>query len=224
MKTQEPKRLVDRFDEYARLKNITDSAVTKDAGLAVGTIGKSRKPGKDLSRRTCELLLQTYPDLSREWLMNGTGDVLMQPMKAAEGVPFIDVETAECGRPGGLSGAIMSADCQQVSIPGVPRGTDFFIRAAGYSMINEESPELSIPPGSLVGAQKLSENPFMRWGDVYVLSTPDGVMIKRLFQDDDPDYLRCVSYNKANYPEFRILKSDIFECARITCVVPVYVR
>lgn len=217
-------RIIDRFDEFARFRSLSDSIVTRDAGLAVGTLGKSRKQDKDLSRRSVELILNTYPELSRSWLLNGEGEMISAPKPVADGIPFIEATAAECGRAGGLSQAVMARDCPTVSIPGVPRDTDFFIRATGYSMVNDDAPELSIPPGALVGVTKLGRQPFMRWGEVYVISTPDGVMIKRLLEDADPDFVRCASYNSVNYPEFRIPAADILECGRITCVVPVFVR
>lgn len=217
-------RIIDRFDEFTRLRGLTDSIVTREAGLAVGTLGKSRKPDKDLSRRTVEILLTTYPDISRSWLIDGVGDMTASPKAVSEGIPFIDDAAAECGRAGGLSQAVMAVDCRTISLPGVPKDTDFFIRATGYSMVNDDAPELSIPPGALVGVTKLRSQPFMRWGEVYVISTPDGVMIKRLLEDADPDYIRCASYNSANYPDFRIPAADIIECGRITCVVPIFLR
>lgn len=217
-------RLIDRFDMYARFSSLTDAIVTKECGLAIGTMGKSRKPGKDISRRTAALLLEHYTDLNREWFLNGEGAMLRSQRTPVGAVyPLIDMTKAECGRPGGLSDAIMSDTLPLISIPGVPRDTEFFIQASGYSMVNDTHPELSIPPGSFVGVSKIKEQPFMRWGDVYLVSTIDGLMIKRLLEDEDPEYVRCCSYNPS-YSDFRLHKNEILECARITCVMPVYLR
>ena len=193
-------RLIDRLGEYARFRNLNDARVTRDCQLAIGTLGKSRKPGKDLTRRVAEVILSTYSDLSRDWFLNGEGEMI-QPRSEIDfpTYPLIDTLKAECGRPGGLSEAAMEADCPIIGIPGVPRDTDFFVQASGYSMVNSERPELSIPP-------------------------VDGFLIKRLLQDEDSDYVRCASYNKSDFPEFRLPVNEIIECGRITCVVPVYVR
>ena len=91
-------------------------------------------------------------------------------------------------------------------------------------MTYPERPELSIPPGALVGVSKINERQSMRWGEVYMLSTVDGVVIKKLLQDDDAEFVRCSSYNREEYPEFRMRKDEILECGRITCVIPVYLR
>ncbi len=218
-------RLIDRLGEYARFRNLNDARVTRDCQLAIGTLGKSRKPGKDLTRRVAEVILSTYSDLSRDWFLNGEGEMI-QPRSEIDfpTYPLIDTLKAECGRPGGLSEAAMEADCPIIGIPGVPRDTDFFVQASGYSMVNSERPELSIPPGSMVGVSKMKDRRFVRWGEVYLLSTVDGFLIKRLLQDEDSDYVRCASYNKSDFPEFRLPVNEIIECGRITCVVPVYVR
>lgn len=218
-------RLIDRLDAYARFKNLSDSIITREAGLAVGTLGKSRKAGKDLSRRTAELVLNVYTDLNRQWFLNGDGEMLVSMRAPSFPVyPLIDTSSAECGQPGGLAEAALAESLPVVGIPGIPAETDFFIQSRGYSMINKTNPELSIPPGSLVGVSKLDDNTFLRWGEVYMLSTYDGVVIKRLLQDENPKYVRCASYNKEEYPEFRLGKDEILEIGRITCVVPVYLR
>ena len=217
-------RIIDRFDAFARYRNLSDATVTRECNLAVGTLGKSRKPGKDLTRRSSEKLIKQYPELSRRWLLEGLGEMLADTSSNDyPHYPLIDMARAECGRPGGLSEAIMSEGLPLISIPGTPRDTEFFVQATGYSMVDEEHVELSIPPGALVGVAKIKEQPYMRWGEVYVISTPDGLMIKQLREDDDPEFVRCVSYNPA-YAAFRLPKNEILECARITCVVPVYLR
>lgn len=72
-------RAIDRFDIYMEFRGLNDNQVTKDASLSVGTIGKSRKEGRDLSKRALNILLETYPDLNRVWLLTGEGCMLHTP-------------------------------------------------------------------------------------------------------------------------------------------------
>ena len=44
-------RVIDRFDQYMKAKGLNDNRVTVLLGLAVGTIGKSRREGRDLSKK-----------------------------------------------------------------------------------------------------------------------------------------------------------------------------
>lgn len=218
--------MIERLDKFMSHRNLTDALITRECKLAIGTIGKSRKPGKDITRRVAHLVLERFPELSGDWLLYGEGEMITgRPREQHNSYPLIDTTKAECGRPRGILDAVSAgAELPRIEMPGIPADTEFFIQASGYSMVNEENPALSIPHGAMVGVSKMLRGGFIRWGEVYMLSTPDGVMIKRLLQDEDSEYVVCASYNASDYPPFRVLKSEIMDCARITCVIPVIVR
>lgn len=67
---------IERFDNYMVAKGLNDNRVTKEVGLSVGTLGKSRKENRDLSDKVVEQLLNFYKDLSRDWLLKGEGEML----------------------------------------------------------------------------------------------------------------------------------------------------
>lgn len=69
-------RKIDRFDKYMKAKELNDNKVTVQLGLAVGTLGKSRKENRDLSEKNIELILNFYKDLNNIWLITGEGDML----------------------------------------------------------------------------------------------------------------------------------------------------
>lgn len=71
-------RVIDRFDRYMVLRNLNDNKVTVHLGLSVGLIGKSRKPGRDLSRGLTELILNHYKEINRKWLLLGEGEMLVK--------------------------------------------------------------------------------------------------------------------------------------------------
>lgn len=71
-------RKIERFDKYMIFKHLNDNKVTHDLGLSVGTIGKSRTEGRDLSDRNIEKILNFYTDLDRVWLLTGEGEMLKQ--------------------------------------------------------------------------------------------------------------------------------------------------
>lgn len=217
-------RKIDRLDQYAAFKNLNDNRITQECGLGIGTIGKSRREGRDLSRRSAELILEVYHDLNRTWFLNGEGDMLVSLESAYSSYPLIDIAKAECGRPGGVAEAIKAEGLPRLSIPGVPGDTEFFIQATGYSMINYKNPDLSIPPGALVGLTHIRGD-IIRWGEVYAVATSDGIMIKKIVPSpDDSECVVCMSYNSDDYPAFSIRKDEIFDLARLTCVVPIIIR
>lgn len=218
-------RRIDRLDKFAQMKNLNDNRITKECKLAVGTLGKSRKPGKDLSVKTAAKVLECYPDLNRKWFLTGEGNMLnINESTGFALYPLIDSSKAECGKASGLAEAAMIENLPQIALPGIPRETEFFIQASGYSMLNRQNPDLSIPPASFVGLAKINSG-IIRWGEVYAIVTNDGIMLKRLFPDEeDKTAVKCVSYNSEEFPPFSIPFDDIREVARITCVVPVIVR
>lgn len=72
-------RKIDRFTKYMIFKGLNDNKVTLDLGLSIGTIGKSRKEGRDLSERNVIKILNFYTDLERVWLLTGEGEMLANP-------------------------------------------------------------------------------------------------------------------------------------------------
>ena len=71
-------RKIDRFDKYMRFKGLNDNRVTVQLGLSIGTLGKSRKDGRDLSDKVVERILNFYIDIDRIWLLTGEGPMLKQ--------------------------------------------------------------------------------------------------------------------------------------------------
>ena len=69
-------RIIDRFDLYMAYKHLNDNQVTVALNLSNGTIGKSRKAGRDLSMRNVEKIKNYYIDLNIEWLITGEGEML----------------------------------------------------------------------------------------------------------------------------------------------------
>lgn len=72
-------RTIDRFDAYMASVGLNDNKVTVQLGLTVGLIGKSRKPGRDLSRAAITKILDYYTDLNSSWLLTGEGSMLNTP-------------------------------------------------------------------------------------------------------------------------------------------------
>lgn len=93
-------RRIERFDIYLKTKGLNDNIVTNDLGLSVGTIGKSRKEGRDLSDRVIELILNFYTDLSRVWLLTGEGEMLVEAAEVVESEEIkSDVLPVKCDKP-----------------------------------------------------------------------------------------------------------------------------
>lgn len=69
-------RIIDRFDNYMDIRGLNDNQVTMACNLSVGLLGKSRKEGSDLSKKTIEKILKFYVEVNEEWLYHGIGNML----------------------------------------------------------------------------------------------------------------------------------------------------
>ena len=64
----------------------------------------------------------------------------------------------------------------------------------------------------------------IEWGNDYLLDTDEGPKFKRIFKETDEDgeiMVRCVSYNKNDYPDFSIPYEKIYEFYKCVGVIRV---
>ena len=70
-------RKIDRLLQYLDYKGITENKATVDCGLSKGLLGQAKSGKSDLGNKTIEKVLSFYQDLSRVWLLTGTGSMLI---------------------------------------------------------------------------------------------------------------------------------------------------
>lgn len=202
------RRIVDRFDEYMQYRHINDNIVTKNLGLTNGVIGKSRKEGRDLSKRVVELIENYYTDLNPRWLRYGDGEMLRDETpvgRSEEGIPLIPNE-AFAGY-----GTYQYADLPIDSFYQIRefQNASFLLRVCGDSM----SPKYN--GGDLVACKKVEEVTFWQWHRIYAICTKNqGIVIKRVEKDDSEDSIVCVSENP-NYDPFQLSKKEIVAVALV---------
>lgn len=79
---------------------------------------------------------------------------------------------------------------------------DFAITVTGDSMYPD------YPHGSKVFIKKVNEKIFLQWGEVYVLDTENGIIIKKIHKTDDENIILCQSINQ-EFADFTINIIDI---------------
>lgn len=119
-------------------------------------------------------------------------------------IPHIEEDLAICGMPSGFEVAIKKGECEKFMIPDL-KGCDFTIRTKGRSMINRSIPERSICERAIIGCRLWNSRSHIRWGEVYALATPDGVVVKQVMPSDKDGFIKCVSFNE----EERFLPYDL---------------
>lgn len=66
----------ERLDKFMIFKGLNDNKITLETGISNGLIGKARKKGGGISLENISKILNTYPELSAEWLLRNSGEML----------------------------------------------------------------------------------------------------------------------------------------------------
>ena len=208
-------------------KRMSQTEFARLMGVSPTYIGAMRRSIPDARQKR---LLEIFPDLNRDWLLFGEGEMLSSQdsdLDLSDGyiVPLLPVK-AFAGNLQLWSEGVELRDCEKVVSP--VKGVDFAIRISGNSM----EPELS--NGSILFIKRINEKAFIPWGNPMVIDTENGVLVKAVYPVDDsapfsPDgrkailrtaretsdsYIEARSYNPA-YPPIRIPTDSIYNLYRI---------
>ena len=176
---------------------------------------------------------EIFPDLNRDWLIYGEGEMLRPSGKSKQlqeeecmllpyEVPLLPVE-AFAGR---LQDWAMSADLRQCEKLLSPfKDVDFAIRISGNSM------EPNFHDGSTLFIKRINDRAFIPWGHAMVIDTENGVLVKVVYpgkesneSEDSTDYdsfIEARSYN-SNYPPIHIPTSCIYGLYRVMGCIQLY--
>ena len=196
----------DRTLEFIKFKGLTMKAFEQRCDLSTGYVTSMRK---GYGSEKLNNVLTAFPELNREWLLYGEGDMLSstssaQPQPSVKNervtddeaykVPLVPI-SALGGSLNDFNLAVKRDDCETVISP--IKDIDMAIKISGDSM------EPEYPADSQVFVKKINERAFLEWGRVYVLNTCNGIVIKRLMPTNDPNTVLCESINP-KYPPFEV--------------------
>lgn len=221
-------QIIDRLFMFFRENNLSNYKVEQTCGLSNGYLRNLRKAP---SVEILEKIFSAYPELNREWVMSGTGDMLrssavdpssvppsddramterrpreeapiMKPV-AYGGIPLVPID-AVAGFNGWDESGISELDCARYDVPDFAAvHADFLIRVSGSSMYPKYS------SGDILACRKIVEVTFIQWGKIYVIDSQQGAMVKRLFPiEGDDEHVLCKSDNP-NYLPFELPKDEI---------------
>lgn len=202
----------DRTLEFIKFKGLTMKAFEQRCDLSTGYVTSMRK---GYGSEKLNNVLTAFPELNREWLLYGEGDMLSstssaQPQPSVKNERVVDDEaykvplvpiSALGGSLNDFNTTVCRDDCETVISP--IKDIDMAIKISGDSM------EPEYPSGSTVLIKKINEHAFLEWGKVYVLSTCNGTVIKRLMPTDDPNKVLCESINP-KYPPFEVSLEHVY--------------
>lgn len=202
----------ERLLEFLKTEGISGSEFTRKMGLSPAYLASMRK---SMPEEKVEKLTQLYPQLSRDWLLYGEGEMYREEIveKGIDPyrfdrhlVPLIPVQAAAGNFPLWTQ-SVMPEDCQRIYSP--IKGVDYAIRVKGDSM------EPEIKSGTILFIKKINDKAFLPWGTPLVLDTENGSVCKMIFPSDKgEDYVEARSFNPA-YPPYNIPLESVYGIYRI---------
>lgn len=208
-----------RLLEYLRFKRISQTEFTKKLGVAPTYVGAMRKgiPAPKLKK-----IGELYPDLNRDWLLYGEGNMInilpeeRERLKEEYETLLLPVDAFA----GGLqlwSQGVRECDCRRIVSP--ISGADFAIPVSGDSM------EPKFHDGSTLLIKRINEKAFIPWGHAMVIDTENGVLVKNVFpaekSGEEGDYIVAKSVNP-NYPPIRIPTTSIYGLYRVMGTIDIF--
>lgn len=207
-----------RLLTYLKEKRIPQTEFCKRLGVAPTYIGVIRKsiPAEKINR-----ISTLYPDLNRDWLLYGEGEMLINettdPHKFLKEsgyiVPLLPV-TAFAGNITAWSQSVNAGDCEKVVSP--VRGVDFAIRISGDSM------EPDFHDGSIILIKKIDDKAFIPWGHPMIIDSSNGVLFKNVFPSPrGKEFIEAQSLNK-KYPPLEIPIDCVYGLYRVVSTLNTY--
>lgn len=200
-----------RLLTYLKHKRISQVEFCRAIEVAPTYIAVMRK---SISADKVNRIVEKYPDLRRDWLLYGEGEMLIAAdkdprellHKAGYLVPLLPVN-AFAGNISAWSQAVRDVDCEKVVSP--VQGVDFAIRLSGDSM------EPDFKDASLILIKKIDDNAFIPWGHPMVIDTINGVFFKNVFPSEKgPSFIEARSINP-KYPPLTIPLDSVFGLYRL---------
>ncbi len=186
----------ERLIKYLEYKQIGRNKFEASAGISLGYITNLKNAPKE---QQLVKILQAAPDLDKIWLLTGEGDMIKNS-QAKEQAQEMKPHYLSLANAGTLTEESNAGSEMQPIITQMPQ-YDYTIEIHGDSM----SPAYN--SGDIVACRNVTHSNFHQWGQIHVLSTSQGNMIKRIYEKGDD--IECRSDN-ANYPPFTIPKEEIY--------------
>ena len=189
-------RRIDRLDKYLEYKHLSDNKITKQLGLSIGTIGKSRKEGRELSDKVIEQILNFYKDLNRDWLLYGEGEMLTRKK-----IPLYNDDSTI----GGVNDQVANVDDSARPTEWIDAGDWFPTATSAIHHYGDSMTEY--PSGCILALKRVNDSRFLLNGENYVIETDEFRITKRIL--DDGDDIIAYSTNQETYPDGRLVHAPI---------------
>lgn len=203
----------ERIKRYLELKRISQKEFCDAIEVASSYLST---PNKDIPQKKLSRIKELYPDLNIDWLIEGKGQMINTDTPAS---PTISIPVLPLAAHGGsLIGydveGVVSPKCETIISP--IAGAEMAIHVAGDSMAPY------YPSGSKVLIKSIDHNIYIAWGEVYVLDTTNGTLLKEVQPSDKEGAVRCISLNPdERYKPFDVPLSEIRKMYKVLACITV---
>jgi phage repressor protein C with HTH and peptisase S24 domain len=199
--------LVNRLKIYLEEKGITSRSLAITCGIDPSNLIKMLKNEQNISKKSIDKIIANT-DINPDWLLTGEGEMLRSEsepdeiaLAAVHTVPLVPVEVFAGPIQRYIVDGVREKDCRKVVTP--VSGAELAIPVSGDSM----SPD--IPDGSTLFLARINDAAFIPWGNVMVLDTENGAVVKRIYPSKNSrDAVEARSINP-EYPPFDVPKESI---------------
>jgi len=189
-----------RINELILDSKLTQEQFANKLGIDQSNLSKILKGQRTTGKNIQKVICSTF-NVNPNWLDKGEGDKYLEQNPIRAGLPLLPYNAMA----GALSGSGLSAmayECEHYVVPAFSNA-DFLVRVQGDSMMPKYY------SGDIVACKKVSMSKlFFQWGKTYVISTNQGVLIKRIDPGKENDCVSIVSYNK-EYQTFQLPMAEI---------------
>ncbi len=239
-KEQKVSPIKQRILQFIETLGITKRKFYEKTGISRGTL----ESNTGITEDTMAKIFATYPNVSPDWLLTGSGPMLRRPepsggVSYAHGGEGLSMGIAE-DVPQYRVSHMYEPAAQPEGIPLLPISAMAGAFTGDMSVLEYECERYVIPvfrgadflipvkgssmypkysSGDLVACKRVpASDLFFQWNKVYVLDTDQGALIKRICPGSSDDTVTIVSDNK-DYTPFELRRSQIRAVALVVGVI-----
>ncbi|MEO4004258.1 S24 family peptidase [Flavobacterium sp. CAU 1735] len=222
---------IERVKEIIRYYGLSISGFEKKIHMSNNSIQTAIKRTASLKDDTLNNILKAFPDISPEWLLMGNGKMFRKDnlynnsdpnaitnennnsyplphsdasfdsisLKNAALIPLI-TETAFSKI---KYKAFIASEhiLEKYHIPTF-KDVDFLVSVKGNAMLPKYN------SGDMIACKRIPLDSFLQWNHIYIISTTQGILIKRVLEGKDDDHILAVSENPEFLP-FQLHRKEI---------------
>lgn len=192
-------------------EKLTQRAFSLKIGRQPANVHRLLTGERHFPRGFCSDILKAFPNVNKDWLYFGDGEMYADETRSDQMPAETRPRLPKSGTGGHLEDFYKGEKrsmCQEKPI--IKQFTEY-----DFSLILKN--ERMSPKYDRGDELFFKKSTIIEWGNDYLLDTPEGPKFKKIY--DNGNTVRCVSYNKEEFPEFEIPKNMILGYYRLVGVL-----